>query len=335
MDDHSDSTIKDDWLRDLPLRSEEIGFSADQMVACVKCGKANGPNRAACLYCGVDLVGVSVEKKRDVRQLESWESGSNLVVTNARAADIDGASVSLASLLGIEPACIKAILRSRTPVPIARVESDDVASYLAEKLAAFQIETRIVSDLSLSVSSPPVRLRAVTFEEDELLLHLFNQSEVIRLRRDDLVLIVAGVVFEGRTEAVEKRKRGTTKTISETQTSSDVPVIDIYSRHDPQGWRVTSHGFDFSCLGAGKSLLVVENLESLVAKLIEIAPHAKLVDDYVNDRPLLEHCWPSESRKDVFGFQRSGFARKDLSSVFTTSNAVQLTRYSRMHWHLL
>src|SRR5688500_20322167 len=98
MDDDSDPVGNDDWLRDLPLRSEEIGFTPDQMVACQACRRANAPNRSACMYCGAGLAGVAAEKKIDIRRLENWEDGINAIVTNPNPADPDSASEELASL---------------------------------------------------------------------------------------------------------------------------------------------------------------------------------------------------------------------------------------------
>ena len=336
MDDNSDPNSSDDWLRNLPLRSEKIGFAPDEMVVCRRCTKANAPNRPTCLYCGAELAGVSAGKKLDLRKLEIWENGFNVVVTDSTSlADADHAAMSLNSLLGVEPAILKPILNSRTPIPVARVESEEHAAFLSEKLAEVRIETRLVSDASLLPSSPPVRLRAVLFGENELELKLFNSGDLVHLRRDDLALIVTGILFEARTESFEQRKLRSTKTVDETETVFDTPVIDIYSRQDSAGWRISSYGFDFSCLGKEKSLLAAENMERLIAKLGEFSPAAKLVGDFADERAMLEHCWPSESRKDAYGFQRSGFARKDLSKVSSTNNAVQLVKYSRLQWHLL
>ena len=238
-------------------------------------------------------------------------------------------------MLGVEAATLQPILTSTRALPIARVESDEHATFLSEKLANLGIRTRTVSDESLLPTIAPMRLRGIAFDDGELVLTPFNPGDLMRVNRDDIALIVPGVVFEARTETLEKRKRKSTTTISETQTSSDLRVIDLYSKHDPMGWRISSYGFDFSCIGPDKSMLVGENMESLVVRLMDECPSAKLAAYFVDDHALLEHCWPSEARKDAYGFQRSGFARKDLSSVSSTNNSVQLIKYSRLQWHLL
>lgn len=318
-----------DWLLNMPTRSEEIGFSPDQMKLCDACGKSNAPGRAACLYCGVGFPGV--EPKLDLREVESWENGVNVIAIASR--DVDVKEVS--SIVGIEVDELRAMVEAGRPIPVARVESDEVAMSLSRRLSELGIECRSIADAKLAAAVPPTRLRDISFYDEALVLQLFNTGDTVRVDRDDIALIVVGVVLESRREAMEKRKRGSMKTLSESETSSDSFFIDIYSRNDSSGWRIPSSGFDFSSVGNEKSLLAGENLRKLIRKLADFAPQAKLVDDYADVRAMLEYCWPSESKREAFGFQRSGFARKDLSSVATTNNQVQVNKYSRLQWHLL
>jgi hypothetical protein len=331
-DQHSDL----DRLRDLPIRSEELGFAPNEMIACEKCARGNAPNRSECIYCGAHLGGETApQSKLDFREPESWESGFNVIVMRPGEDSGHEAAKMLAGILSAEPDVILTILESGKALPVARVASEANAAFIEEKLAGCGLDTRTVSDEALVPSQVPVRLRKLEFASDGLKFEVFGKDESGVIAREDLGLIVPGVLLEGRTESIEKRKRRANVTLSETQTSSDQPVIDIYSKHDPLGWRIPASGFDFSCLGAQKSLLVADNMESLVARLAAYSPTAKLANDYPNVRPLLEHCWPSESRRDGLGLQRSGFARKNLASVFTTNNLLQFTKYSRLQWHLL
>ena len=331
----ADDPISDlDRLRNLPIRSEEIGFAPDAMIACEKCTRPNAPNRAVCIYCGTALPGSVAEATLELRELENWESGFNVVVSGVDA-DAGPAAAMLAKMINAEINGVRGIIESDKALPVARVESESHAEAIIERLRGHGVEARIVSDESLLPRQTPTRLRAIEFTDDELVLNLFGKAETERLQRDDFALIVPGVLFEARTDAIEKRKRQKTTTMSEIQTSSDEPVIDIYSRHDPTGWRIPANGFDFSCLGAQKSLLVADNMETLVAKLESFGPTVKVVDDYASVRAMLEQSWPAESRRDSLGMQRSGFNRKDLASVSTTTNQIQFTRYSRLQWHLL
>jgi hypothetical protein len=320
-------------LKNMPIRSEEIGFSPDELKPCAKCGKPNAPDRAACLYCGNEFEG-AVAAKLDTRELEPWEKGFNVVLLETGAADVAAIAAKLSGLLGTEAENLKEILRSDRSIPIARLESQKDAAVVSEKLAAFGVTARVIADEALHAETRPVRLRSITFGQDELHLHPFNPGTDQSLARTDLALIAVGAILEERTESVERRSRRESKTLSEFQLSSDEPVIDIYSRHDPAGWRIPTSGFDFSCLGSHKTLLAAENMKRLVSKLAEFSPAAKVVDDYSDLRPRLEHCWPGESRKDARSVgNRVG--RRDVASVVRTSNAGQWTKYSRLQWHLL
>ena len=335
MNDSGDSNSDLERLRELPIRSEEIGFAPGAMVACEKCRRSNPPNREICMYCGAALTGRGAEARLEIRQPESWENGFNVVVLKSGAGNAESAARTIASLLATEIEVVRTILASGKRLPIARVGSESQAASIVESLAGFGFETTVVSDEALVPVPTPVRLRSLRFTEDELVLELFGKPELEHLQREDLALIVSGVLLETRTELIEKRKRRETKTLSEIQTSSDMPVTDLYSRSDPTGWRIPATGFDFSCLGPGKSLLVGENMQSLIAALLRFSPAVKLVNDYAELRPMLEHPWPGESRSDSLGFQRTGVAGKGLSRIFTTNNSLQFTKYSRLQWHLL
>ena len=326
----NDQNPEPDWLLNLPTRSNDIGFAPDELVQCTGCGKPNSPDRTACLYCGEGLAVDGVERL-DTRELESWENGFNVIPLDSTKADVDSAAKRIASILGTGRAVVASLLEVNKRLPLCRLESEAKAVLLADALEALGIRTTVVSDDSLQVKSPPSRLRSLTFEDDSLNLELFNSGEKIVLRRDDIALIVPGVFLEDRTESVEKRNRKAAKMLHETETSSDQPLIDIYSTHDPIGWRIPGTGFDFSCLGTDKSWIVAENMKALELKLAQFAPSARIIDDYKQSRLSLEAAWPSESKRDS---QLSGVGLREFSKVSTTNNSQQFTKYSRLQWRL-
>jgi hypothetical protein len=335
MDGNNDDTPN--RLHDLLIRAEEIGFTPDEMIGCGKCAKPNPPTRTNCLYCGNGLdnrTASSAETALNVRELEGWENGFNVVIVESSKADTKSAAAGLARLLTAESETFEEILSSGKRVPIARMESETDALAVSEFLSRFGVEARIVPDERLQPTVPHVRLRAMTFGDAKLSLELFNSGDVVSVSYDDLALVVPGTLRTIRTEMMEKRKRRVTKTLNEIQTASSEQLIDIYSKHDPVGWRVRSSGFDFSCLD-DKSLLVIDNMGRLQEKLASLSSSKIVVDDFDAIEPLLHYCWPSEHRKDALGFQRSGFARKDLSSIATVNNTLQVTKYSRLQWQLL
>jgi hypothetical protein len=330
MASDSDKKLEPEWLRSIPLRAREIGFSHEELIECTACRKPNPPTRPSCLYCGASL-GNDLISRFDIREPENWENGFNIIVVDARDADAERAKVQVASLLGMERAPVASILAAGRPVPLIRVESESSASSISAKMEALGIKTIIVDDDSLRPTSPPARLRSITFQGAKLNLELFNGGEIRSLEPEELVVVVTGVILQGRSELIEKRKLRGSKVVSETATSSDEPVIDIYSKNDPMGQRIPASGFDFSCLGNDKSLIVIENMKRLTARLGEICPSVRLVEDYSSLRAILEHTWPSEDRRES---EHIGFAGRTVAKVSTSSNATQFTRYSRLQWRL-
>ena len=44
-----------EWVNNMPVRSENIAFGAEEMITCGKCSRVNPPNRLKCLYCAAAL----------------------------------------------------------------------------------------------------------------------------------------------------------------------------------------------------------------------------------------------------------------------------------------
>lgn len=332
MNNNDDRTAPES-IDGIPVMAESIGFSAEELAACPKCGRMNAPDRLRCLYCGGEVSLSSADSrgvKLNLRVLETWEKGFNVIhrrggfdIAVRRFAEIRGRSISEDDAFG-------GVLVQEMPIPIARVESESEAAMIVDHLKEFGVECRVVSDESLSADRPPVRLRSIRFDENRLVFTPFNSAAPIEIDRDKFVLIVTGVVIESRTEITEKRKKGVSKSLSEMQTSTDEPVIDIYSAEDKVGYRVPVRGFDFSCLGSRKRLLASENMAPLTERLREFSPSVRFCDEYSSVRPFLEAVWETERRTDSQGFQRSGFGKKELTKVGLENNLQQFTKFSRL-----
>jgi hypothetical protein len=221
-------------------------------------------------------------------------------------------------------------------MPIARVGSKREAELVVDALKREGLDTLVVPDELLMPDRPPVRLRGIDFDEDSLGLVDFNTGNSMTLARNDLALIVSGVVAESRTDQIEKKRRGKEpKVLERVETGRDEAVLDIYDRLDPLGYRIMLAGFDFSCLGEDKGYLAVENIRRLVTVLCEFAPNSNLVSDYRDVRREIGLVWPLDERQDPQGLQRSGFAKFDFGKTVSSSNMRQLNRFSRLQWHLL
>ena len=322
---------------DPQIQSEDIAYEPDELVTCGGCGRTNPPNRLHCLYCAHQLEiapELAGSAALNLRKLEPWERGFNLVLRNPRAA---ADAVKVAALLSTEAASIEAILDAGVPLPVARVESERDAAFLQTKLDQMGVNCSVLADADLAADKPPARLSGIDFGDGRLGLRDFNTGEVTEIEGGDLVLIVDGLLTRSQVDSLEKkRRRGKeNKVIEESATSADEAVLDLYARNDPAGFRVHLTGFDFSCLGAQKGMLASENMQRLTGLLVARAPTAKFVDTYDSVRQALGDVWEVESRKDSQGLLRVGFGKREFGTVASTSNLNQFTKYSRLQWHLL
>lgn len=316
------------------FQTENHAFEHSEMLTCAACERANAPTRRRCLYCAAELP--LSEKYRDaqkfeklnLRKLEDWEKGWNLIFNGQVSAEINYAVVS--ELLNLDSNILEKIIGSSKNLPLLRAETECEAEIVREQLKLAKIETKLVSDESLMPEIFPRRLRGLEFDENKIKLTLFNSGEVAEIAAADLMLIVSGAIFERRAETIEKRKKKETQIIESSETASDEIMFDIYSRDDRIGYRILTKGFDFSCLGAAKGIIARDNLKKLAAQLREIAPNAKLVDDYLQIREILGGVWEIENRRDAKGFKRHNFSKFDFASVESSSNLLQFTKYSRL-----
>ncbi len=334
-----DNQTPDEFLKNLPVQTEKIAFDSKEMIGCEKCRRANPPNRFKCLYCGaeLDVSDAQTENlKLNLRRLESWEKGFNLIFT-PNSENLDETKLpEIAKLLKVGRELVRRIVEAKTTLPLARTESEKESDILKKHLEEFGVETRVVSDETLAVEKPLQRLRGIKFFDDRLVLMLFNQDEIIEVPKKDLVLIVTGAIYERKIEAVEKRgKKGENKILETSEVSSDETLLDVYSRTNSDGCRIWAKGFDFSCLETEKGILAKDNLKKLADKLRRFAPDARFVDDYARHRTALADVWEVEQKSDSQGLKREGFGKYNLGNITTVNNLSQFTKYSRLQKHLL
>lgn len=238
----------------------------------------------------------------------------------------------ISRMIRLEEETLKRVFETKQALPIARAETLAEAEIVKERLREANVETFILSDEDLAFDKPPKRLRGLEFAEDFLSLKLFNVDETVKIRREDLMLIVAGAVFQKQIESVEERKgKDKNKTLDAAETASDEMMIDVYSRGDQIGFRIEQKGFDFSCLADDKGILASQNIKFLLEKLKEFAPNARVSDDYLKVREFLGEIWEVEHRTDSLGLKRRGFGKFDFSNLATSNNLGQFTKYSRLN----
>ena len=317
----------------LPITSETIRYASDEMIGCGTCAKPNPPNRLNCLYCGSALElpdEVAARIRFRPSEIEDWEPGVNLIVT-AVPPDLDAKAIS--SAISFSEEIVDSLSNVEPPLPLFRVKAED-ANEVEARLTRLGLEVSRVEDLALSLSSPPVRLKGIGFDEGALSLYPFNSSYVLSLNMADVAVIIVGSIITSTAESKLKKKRKETKEFDEYTASSDHLAIDIHTSRDRIGYRILPHGFDFSCLGEEKSLVAADNVRKLIEKLSEFLPAAVIDRSYASKSAILDHVWPRTVANTSKGIERNWFGVQRATG-FRTSNETQFTRYSRVRRNLL
>lgn len=340
MENTKEDRNTEDSLKDLPVQTENIAYASDEMIACGKCRRANPPNRLKCLYCGAELEFSDEQSnfvKPVLRKLEAWEKGFNLIYMPDESAEIDEQKIKeISRMTRIETDVLEKLFDAKKPLPLARAGSEKEAAIVRQRFDETGIKTTLLSDEKLAVENPPKRLRGMEFSGETVLLKFFNKDEIFETRIENLSLVVTGAIFQKRIEATEKHnKKGENILLNATETASDEKLFDIYFNGDETGFRIEQKGFDFSCLGEEKSFLAAENILRLARKLKSFSPDAKLVEDYLQLRPILGNVWEISEQKDSKGLVRERFGKFNLGNVTLVSNLEQFTKYSRMLKNIL
>jgi hypothetical protein len=332
--------IHDDrWLKDVSPEPEIRNFQPEEMISCPKCERRSPPTRLKCFYCGEPLP-ISAERaefiKPQPRKMETWEKGFNLIILPSAQTCDEAKLAEVAAMTRLEKEDLRKLIDAQKPLPLVRADSETEAEIIRKRLSEINFESRILSDEDLKIEIVTRRLRGIEFGDgDKLVLILFNSDEIAEIRREDLILIVTGALFERRIETTEQRKKRENKVLESTETSADELLIDIYTREDSVGYRIISSGFDFSCLETEKGILARENMRKLGEKLRFFSPEAKFAGDYLRVRDVLGKVWEVEEKRESRGLQRKSFGRFDFGNVTTINNLSQFTKYSRLQRHLL
>jgi hypothetical protein len=332
-------------------------FTAEQLVACEKCKRSNAPTRMNCLYCGAQLPvdAETSELRRPVlKKLEEWEQGFSVVLLprGARASfdtdeethtaairELTGASVATSTeeiaeaslLLRLDAARLAEIIGARRALPLARAATIEEAELTRKRLEALSLNVEIFSDETLE--KPHVRARALAFNEDALVCFPGLDAEPRSLLWTDIVLLVVGRIITKRVEVTEREAKLSTRSeiVDSREIVSDEAVLDIYaSTKDAASFRIMADNFDYSCLGASKSLLARENFVALTKALCARAGGAILDEEFARMRGLLSSVWPPAERKEALGLRRERPGRVSAGAATVFSNETQFTRYARL-----
>jgi len=320
--------------------SEPLGFSAEQMIRCEECLRANPPTRVSCLYCVAPLPLTETSKhlrKPVLRPPDKHQLAYNNILLPSDGPVTEAVIGAAATLLKLTLANVQGLLSQNVPLPVARTASREEAELVCDRLSELALKCLTLSDeeLGLSYSDNAVkRVRTMNFDERYLTIYQAGAAEGVAVLWGDVILILPARLFETTLEIKERLSRKTEKEIVDTsEFSRDEAVIDLYTAQHSATWRIGASGFDFSCLGSEKTLVANENIGKLQRLLLDRAMNAQFDDSYRRVRTLLEHAWGTQQKMQSSGWRRERPGKLSVHSATTKSNESQFTRYSRLRYY--
>jgi hypothetical protein len=242
----------------------------------------------------------------------------------------------VAELLKVAPDALERILYANQPLPLARTATSDEAQLLTDRLHDLGIDSKFISDEELGVEENNViRVRSICFEGETISVRSARRDEPVELKYDELLLLVRARLLTKTTAVKERPTRGAENEILDaSEFHADEAVLDLYSSSYSQTFRIAANSFDFSCLGNQKTLLVNENMSTIVQLIQSHAPQIKLDDSYNLVRHMVELVWGWQKATKSDGWRRDGPWRFTVGATTTLSNENQFTRYSRLSYFL-
>jgi len=311
--------------------SEPLGFSAEQMIRCEECLRANPPTRVTCLYCVAPLPlteSAARLRKPVLRPPEKHQLGYNNILLPQDQAVSAEVVAAAAALLKLTSDNLQEILSQGIPLPVARTASREEAELVFVRLRDLGLQCVTLSDDDLAVSSVK-RVRSMSFDDASVTM------QDIEFSWADIDLMLPARLFETRFEIKERMTRKPENDILDTnEFFKDEAVIDFYTATHSSTWRVNANGFDFSCLGKEKSLIANENIGKLQWLIMGKAVNARVDDSYNRLRNLLELAWSTQPETQSSGWRRERPGKLSVGMATTKSNESQFTRYSRMRYCL-
>lgn len=324
---------------DVASEAKPHSFTLAEMITCDACLRANPPTRAGCLYCGADL---PVTNEQDPQPAgETTGPSANVsdgyfIVLAPNQINIPSESSlsEIASLLRLKIPEVQSVFDGGRSVPVARAATPEQAAKLTDKLQGLGIGADTFRDDGLDLDIPARKIRAIEFSTDGFIGVMVSSGGKVVTPWNDLVLIVAGRLLVNRVEVEERRRRGRPEPLDTRHLFSDESVLDLYTKSNDAGCRISSSSFDFSCLGSEKAMTAFENFTALLNLLRVRAPNVEVDASYVNLRPVLANVWPLEPQSRKGEWRRSGAGKYDVATVTTTDNEAQFNRYSRLRHRL-
>jgi hypothetical protein len=198
--------------------SEPQGFSAEQMIRCEECLRANPPTRVSCLYCVAPLPLTETSArliKPVLRQPEKHQLGYNNILLPHEQAVSPEVIANAAELLKLSAENVQACLSQGVPLPVTRTASRVEAELVTDRLNELGLHCLTVSDDELG--NAVKRVRSMMFDDASLTINQAGAAEQTQVSWSDVVLIVSGRLFETRLEIKERMTRKPENEILDTR----------------------------------------------------------------------------------------------------------------------
>ena len=318
--------------------SEPQGFSAEQMIRCEECLRANPPTRVSCLYCVAPLPVTEAAarlRKPVLRPPEKHQLGYNNILLPLDQVAPEDVIGEVAKLLKLSAENVRELMSQSVPMPVARTASREEAELVSVRLRDLGLDCLVLSDEELGSDNVVKRVRSMTFDDECMMIYQPGAAEMTEAAWADIVLIVPGRLVETRLE-IKERKTGKTENeiLDTSEFFRDETVIDFYTASHSSTWRVSAAGFDFSCLGREKALVTNENIGKLQRLIVSKAVNAQVDDSYARMRSLLELAWGTQQETQSSGWRRERPGKLSVGMTTVRSNESQFTRYSRLRYLL-
>lgn len=319
--------------------SEPQGFSAEQMIRCEECLRANPPTRITCLYCvaPLPLTEASARLRKPVlRPPEKHQLGYNTILLPQDQVPSQGLIAQAAELLKLSADKLQEIFTQGVALPVARTASREESELVFNRLQDLGLSCLNLSDQDLGLTENTVkRVKSMAFADEYLTIQLAGVAEETVVAWTDIVLILSARVIETRVEISESISRKPEKEILDTsEFFRDEAVIDFYTSAHSCTWRVSANGFDFSCLGKEKALIANENFSRLKQVISSRAVNANVDESYPRVRNFLELAWTTQPDIQSSGWRRERPGKLSVGMTTTKSNETQFTRYSRLRYYI-
>jgi hypothetical protein len=267
-------------------------------------------------------------RKPVLRPPEKHQPGYNNILLPQEQAVPAEVITEAAALLKLSGENIQEVLSQGVALPVARTASREEAELVFERLRELGLHCLMLSDEDLGLSELK-RVRSMSFDDAVV------SVQDVEFSWADIVLILPARLVETRFEIKERMTRKPEKDILDTnEFFKDEAIIDFYVANHSSTWRVSAHGFDFSCLGKEKSLIASENIGTLQRLIVGKAINARVDESYNRVRNVLELAWPIQPDTESSGWRRERPGKLSVGMATIKSNETQFTRYSRLRNHL-